>query len=320
VRAIALLAVLLVLAGCGRGEGEGAAPADPVVPVHADVVTTRMFRETVEAPGRWKGVSEIVVRAPAAGWVEALDPRTGDRVGAGQVVGRVVTRESKAALEGAELLVREAATAAARAEAGRALALARRELVRVPLVAARAGIVVRRGAEPGALADEGGELLALVPTDGLVFEAHVPPALAARVRPGQAATVEVEAAAPRLATVKSVLPQADSTDQSTLVWLVPSAPTPLPALDRFGTVRIVTGAPHASSAVPEAAVVEDDLTGEPEIAVVDSGGRAAWTHVKVGTLEGGWREVLAPRLAPGTRVVIEGQHGLPDRAQVEVAK
>jgi len=124
----------------------------------------------------------------------------------------------------------------------------------------------------------------------------------------------------QLYTVRTVLPQADSTDQSTVVWLTPAAAEATPALERFGVARIQVGAPRTSSAVPEAALVEDDLTGEPQVAVIDSSGRAAWTKLRVGVALDGWREVLAPRLAPGTRVVTEGQHGLADHVRVEVAK
>jgi hypothetical protein len=316
-----LLALVLaaILAGCGKPPAEEA-PADPVVTVHAGVVAERTFRDEVEAPGRWKSASQLSVRAPAAGSIESLTPRPGDRVGTGQVVGRLLTRESRAALEGAELMVRDARTSSARAEAGRALSLARRELVRVPLVAGRGGVVLTRTAEPGAQVDEGADVLVLVSPEGLVFEAHVPAGQGARVRPGQAGTVTVAPAPPRAATVRTVLPQADSTDQSTVVWLVPASLTPPPALERFGAARIATGAPRLSPAVPEIALVEDDLTGEPQIALVDSSGRAAWTKITAGVSKDGWREILAPRIAAGTRVVTEGQHGLADHTRVEIAK
>jgi len=312
-----LLAVLLF--GCGpKAEEEEA--VDPLVTVHAEAVTVRTFRDVVEAPGKWRNSNALSVRAPAAGFVETLTPKPGDRVGAGQVVGRVLTRESRSALEGAELLVREARTEAAREEAHRALALARRELVHVALVAGHGGVVIARAAEPGAQVDEGADVLTLASPEDIVFEAHVPARDGPLVRPGQSASIDVEPAPPRAATVRTVLPQADSTDQSTVVWLTPAAAEATPALERFGVARIQVGAPRTSSAVPEAALVEDDLTGEPQVAVIDSGGRAAWTKLRVGVALDGWREVLAPPLAPGTRVVTEGQHGLADHVRVEVAK
>jgi multidrug efflux pump subunit AcrA (membrane-fusion protein) len=313
------LVLLLVLAGCTAKQEEEQA-ADAVVAVHAEAVTDRTFRDMVEAPGRWRNSNALSVRAPAAGVIESLGPKPGDRVGTGQVVGRILTRESKAALEGAEILSRSAHTAAARAEAKQALALARRELVHVPLVAGHSGIVIARMAEPGAQVDEGADVLQLVAPEDLVFEAHVPAKDGSRIRPGQDATILVDSATPRAATVRTVLPMADSTDQSTVVWLTSSAAGAPPALERFGAARIAVGAPHVSPSVPEAALVEDDLTGAPKVAVIDSSGRASWTTLKVGALTDGWREVISPRLAPGTKVVTEGQHGLEDRTRVEVTR
>lgn len=318
-RLLPALSLMFLLAGCAKPPAEEA-PADPVVTVQAAVVTERTFLDEVEAPGRWRSASQLSVRAPAAGYIESLTPRPGDRVGTGQVVGRVLTRESRASLEGAQLMVREARTPAARVEAGRALALARRELVRVPLVAGHGGVVLTRAAEPGAQVDEGADVLVLVSPDGLVFEAHVPASQGNRVRPGQSGMVTVDPEPPRAVTVRTVLPQADSTDQSTVVWLVSASATTPPALERFGSARIATGAPRLSPAVPEAALVQDDLSGESQIAVVDSSGRAAWTKISAGVARDGWREILSPRIAAGTRVVTEGQHGLVDHTRVEIAK
>jgi len=319
VRLLLGLCAALVLSGCtAKSEEEQA--VDAVVTVHAEAVTDRTFRDVVEAPGHWRNSNALSVRAPAAGSIESLGPMPGDRVATGQVVGRILTRESKAALEGAQMLLAGARTPAARAEAQHGLALARRELVHVPLVAGHTGIVIGRAAEPGAQVDEGADVLQLVAPEDLVFEAHVPAKDGPRVRPGEDASIVVDPAPALAATVRTVLPMADSTDQSTVVWLAPTTRGGAPALLRYGVARIAVGAPHVSPAVPEGALVEDDLTGEPRVAVIDSSGRASWTKLRVGALSDGWREVLSPRLSPGTRVVTEGQHGLEDRTRVEIAK
>jgi hypothetical protein len=247
-RLFPLLLALLAF-GCGPKAGEEEA-VDPLVTVHAEAVTVRTFRDVVEAPGRWRNSNALSVRAPAAGFVETLTPKPGERVSSGQVVGRVLTRESRSAVEGAELLLREAHTDAARAEARRALALAKSELVHVPLVAAHGGFVIARTAEPGAQVDEGADVLTLASPEDLVFEAHVPARDGPLVRPGQSAFITVDPAPPRAATVRTVLPSADSTDQSTVVWLAPTAAAGTPALERFGVARIQVGAPRNSPAVP----------------------------------------------------------------------
>src|SRR5262249_7919919 len=165
-----------------------------------------------------------------------------------------------------------------RAEAERALALARRDLVRVPLVAPRAGIVTRRSAEPGAELAEGAEILAITPPEAIVFEARVPAAQASLVRVGDAAIVRAEGAPDRAARVPRVLPSAGASDQATLVWLAATgAESRAPLLDRFGTARLKTSAPRRSLAVPSVAIVVNDLDGSARVAAVGADSVATWT-------------------------------------------
>lgn len=305
--------------GCGHGPGAGAdEPAAASVAVRVRALETRSFAPIVEAQGRWRSTGEVHVMAPFAAIVESLVPRVGDRVGKGQVVGVLVTRESQAAVRGSELLLRQAADAAARDEARRALALARHDLVRVPLVAGGAGTVSVRAVEPGAQVSEGAELLTLVPPGALVFEAHVALAEAARVAAGQRVQIAMEDGTTLAATVRTRVPTTSATDQTALVWLAPVLPAAPELIDRFGKASIETGAGHRAVAVPDSAVVEDDLTGERRVAVVEPSGIAAWRTVRLGLAKEGWHELVEPVLPAGTRVVVVGQRGLPDSTQVRV--
>jgi biotin carboxyl carrier protein len=309
-----------VLAGCGgHAETPDAAP-DPQVEVAVTPLAMHEFEDVIVASGRWKGVGEVALRAPAAGEVESLSPHVGDALAAGQSAGDLVTRDSRAALEGARALAHEATDDSGRAEAARALQLAQREIVRLHLKSPVGGIVVRRSVEPGALVDDGAELLALVPRGGRVFEAHVPAALVGRVRAGQAAQVADKDGAPRAAVVKSILPAIDSTDQAALVWLAPTRVDPEPALDRFASARIVVGRARRSPAVSDSALVQDDVTGERRIAIVGPDGRATWKRVTVGADEAGWAEITAPALAESTRVIVRGQRGLTEHARLAIVK
>ena len=314
-----LAALAVIAAGCGHPAGESTeAEPDAAVHVRAGVLVERSFADLVTAPGRWRATNEIVVQAPFAAVVESLRPRVGDSVANGETLGVLLTRESRAALRGAELMRSQAGDTAGRAEAERALDLARREQVRVPLVAAASGTVVRRAVEPGAELAEGTELMAIVPREDLVFEAHVAAADAERVHAGQAARIAIEGGGAVPAAVQRRLPGVSSEDQSVLIWLAPQSAPPLAAIGRFGTAGIVAGIPRRGVAVPDSALVEDDLTGETRFARVDASGIAIWTPARLGRAADGWHELLAPRLPPGTRVVISGQRGLPDSVKVIV--
>jgi multidrug efflux pump subunit AcrA (membrane-fusion protein) len=239
-------------------------------------------------------------------------------VAAGQTVCWLQTRESHAALRGAEMLARQARDDAERQEAARALEMARRGLVRVPLKAPRAGVVLRRGVEPGTLAAESAEILAVAPEDEVVFEARVPATLMARLRPGQPAAITSTGDVPRTATLERVLPAAGEGDQAVLVWLAPSPRRGVGSvLDRFGTATLRLGASRWAPAVPDSAVVEDDVTGRKRVAHVGRDGRAVWVPVVLGAQAGGWSELKSPALPVGTPVLVEGQHGLPDSTRVK---
>lgn len=309
------LALAMAATGCGRSSGDSGA-AEPSVPVRVAALVEQSFAQFEVAPGQWRAANEIVVTTPFAAVVESLRPRIGDGVAAGETLGVLVTRESRATLRGAELMLQQATDAGARSEAARAIELAQRELVRVPLLASGSGTVVRRAVESGAELAESAELLAIVPRGELVFEAHVPAAAAERLRTGQAAQIATPGGEPVAADVERRLPGVSPEDQSVLVWLAPLNAPPLAAIGRFGSARIETAAPRRGVAVPDSALVTDDLTGETRVARVDKRDIAIWTPVRLGRAADGWHELLAPALPPGTRVVTSGQRGLPDSVRV----
>ena len=94
--------------------------------------------------------------------------------------------------------------------------------------------MVRRSVEPGTQVAEAAELVAIAPVSAIGFEAHIPPEVSPRVRLGQRAMVVEQGRPARGATVQRVLPAADPADQTTLVWLTPQPPVPLPQLEHFG--------------------------------------------------------------------------------------
>ena len=308
------------VAGCGaHGASDDVGDAAVLVRVSVRQVEVRRFVDAITVNGQWRSSGDVVIAAPFAATVESIGPRAGDAVTRGERLGWLVTRESKAALRGAELLEKQARSPAERDEARRALELARRDLVRVPLVAPRSGTVTRRAIEDGAEAAEGAELLTLMPRAALVCEVHVPAAGAGRLRTGQPAELREEGGSVRTATVQRVLPSASPSDQTTLVWLAPAERGPAPALDRFVVATIVLGPTHDAPAVPDSAVVEDDLTATKRVAVVGRDSVAIWTPVSLGAEAPGWHELLKPALPPGTRVIVVGQHGLPDSTRVGFA-
>lgn len=294
--------------------------APAATPVTAAPARRAGLAVRVTGPGETVALEVERVRAPFAGTLVDLPVQDGDAVEAGQVVGRLLSRSSLAALEGATAMARSATTPQERADAERALALARASQVTTALRATRAGVVLSHQAVAGGLVASEGEIVSIAATDAIVFVARIDQGQLARVRPGAAATVELPAwQAPVPGRVHAVLPATSTGGFSAPVRIDLAATGPrTPGL--FGTASIVVAEVRDALVVPAAAVLRDDVTGTARVAVVTAGGTARWLDVTTGVEEDGAVQLLAPAVTPGTLVITGGAVGLPEGTRVEVRR
>jgi len=324
-----LLWVAVLLAGCGGREqtrdaaraGADTSPEGGATPVTTTPVRLATLAITVTAPGHTDVLRPLHVRAPFSGTVAALHVADGDRVSRGEALGTLVSRSSAAALAGARAMLDAAQTEVERRDAQRALDLATRSLVEFPLRASEAGVVVSHAANAGDLVTEGDDLLVIAPAGAVAFIAEVVQTDLPRVRPGQRVAVDLAArAAPVAGTVHGVLPAASAENLSAPVRIDLVAGGGAIGTGLFGTARIMVGARQEVPVVPEAALLQDDVYGTTQVAVVGPppDRRAHWVRVTPGVREVGLVEIVAPALSPGTLVIVSGQVGLPEGARVRV--
>ncbi len=327
--------LLAALAGCSRGgsksdeTGKGAAAprsadtavskesaADAATPVHMASITRGTLAVIVSGPGRTDALDVQKVRAPFAGTLESLSVVIGDRVQSGEKVGALINQTSQATLTGAQVMRREATTAGERSDADRALALARQNMVQTALHAPRAGIVISRGASQGDLVSPGDSIMSIASANSIVFIAHIAQSDLARVRPGQRATIDSPGRAIAVQGIVHGLLPADTSAMSVPVRIDLHMSDVAVPTGLFGTAHLVVGERSNVMIVPIAAILRDDVNGTARIAVVDPDGRARWATASVGVQQATLAELLSPQLAPGTRVIISGQVGLPDGSHV----
>jgi HlyD family secretion protein len=317
---------MVALAGCSGGAGRtdsGTAGASSgsvaATPVRVAAIRRDTLRVTVTAPGRTEVLREETVRAPFAGTLTRLAVIDGDRVSAGEELGRLVSRSSEAALEGARAMLASARTAQDSTDARQALALARRDWVERTLEAPEAGVVLSHAASLGDRLGEGDEILRIAADGSAVFRADVSQNDLARIAPGQPARVRLAARSDTLAgTVHGILPAASSSTFSAPVRIDLRHGLEVPAVGLFGTATIVVGERAGVLSVPADAVLTDDVTGVSRIAVVE-GGTARWIPVRTGARDRGRVEIAGRGISDGDRVIVSGQVGLPDSSAVRIA-
>ena len=320
------LASLLVVVACspGGGSGDAAAAATDTMaaatPVHAARVERANLDLVVTAPGRPEALRQDRIIAPFPARLVALRVTDGDKVTAGEVVAEVVSKNSEAARQGAEQMLASARSAQDSADAQRAIQIAQQALVRQPLRAPAAGVVLSHAAEDGDYLNEGEVFLTIAEAGAVYFNAQVTQSDLDQVRAGQRARVDMPAVGPQPvgAVVHGVLPSASSQTLSAPVRLDFSPGRPDLPIGLFGTAGIIVAQRHGAIVVPVAAVLRDDVTGISRVAVIDSTSRAHWVVVQTGTRDGDRVEITSPPLTPGQNVITEGQVGLPDSTRVHV--
>ncbi len=293
--------------------------APNATPVRVAPVRRQTLSVRVSGPGTTTALQVVPLRAPFAGTLTNLLVQDGDRVAAGQVVGHLVSRDSIAALEGARSMLRSARTAHERSDAERALAIAERSQVATALRAPEAGVVVSHQAGPGALVSQDQDVLTIAATGSIVFVARMDQSALSRVRPGEAASVEIPAMHASIpGRVHSLLPLANATEYSAPVRIDFTSAARPTAPGLFGTASIVVAEVPDAQVVPAAAALRDDVTGVTRIAAVRPGDVAHWVDVKTGVTDAGAVQIVSPVLPPGTRVITSGLVGLPEGAHVQV--
>jgi multidrug efflux pump subunit AcrA (membrane-fusion protein) len=315
--------VLLTLAACHGGSGaENAKPAPPETPsgtpVQVAAVELASLAKTVSAPGRTVALVQRKIRAPFAGTLTELSVVVGDTVQRGEKVGAVVARDSEAAVTGAEEMLRDAKTAAARTDAERALALARQNRVVSPLRSWAAGVVIDRVAAAGDRVAEDQELVTVADVSSLVFAVDLAQSDLVQVRPGQGVEVALAGRGePLRGVVHGFLANADPANSTAPIRVDLTSPPAALVAGLFGTARITVARHARVPVVPRSAVLTDDVSGVRRLAEV-IGGKAHWIEVQTGLSDEGRVEINRPSLTAGTQVIVSGQVGLPEGALVAV--
>lgn len=297
--ALVALALLLVGAALGRAllarKDDAAAPAPRAavaLELGAGDVTVAKKRELarqLDITGELRAVDSAVVKARVAAEVQELRVREGDRVEAGQVLGRLDASEYRLKLRQAE---QQAAQARAQLDIAERALISNRSLVeqgfisrnaldtsvsnaaaaRAALQAARAaadlsrkaesdtllrapiaGFVAQRLVQPGERVPVDARLIEIVDLSQLEIEAAVAPEEVGRVRVGATAELRVDGiTAPVKARVVRINPAAQTGTRSVLVYLDVE---PQPGLRQglFATGRLAVERKTALT-VPEDAV------------------------------------------------------------------
>ena len=331
-RHIALFAALAasLSAGCNRRQADDGAGEDPVpaalVPVRVAPVRRGDLRVTVSATGRTDVLRKEKVLAPAAGRLVRLSVVEFQEVRKGDTLAVIRSRESQAAIDGAQELLRTARTPRQEEDARRALELASDLQSKSVARAGVDGIVFSRAVTEGELVSADAELLTIIDPSTLRFIAEVPLQEIGAVRTGQSCLVRFPGLAAEAldGVVEAISPGSNLESVTTPVRIrfrdIPADARPQVRPGMAGMAEIVTGVRRNVLLVPASALRRDDETDTWSVVTLTPDSLTKVLAVRVGERSDSTAEVAAPGLREGLGVVTEGHYALADSVRVTLSR
>lgn len=184
------------------------------------------------------------------------------------------------------------------------------------------GIITDQFSYQGDFATAGNKLLSISDVSTVIVKAPASDEVAARVRPGDLATVAPDdlPGATLQARVTLVGRSADPQSRAVEIWVTLPNPNGRLRTNAAARLNIASGATPNAVIVPTAAVTLDATNANSgTVMVVGADSVAHEVQVTVGSHDAR-RTRIASGLHGGETVVVEGNYGLPDKTKVTIAQ
>ena len=324
-----LFALSFIVVGCAKKtaseEDEGgnvkATVAVKTISLHRGEMAT-----VVESVGKVDALRKQKLFSPVAGKVTSLTALEGAAVAAGEVLAVIQTKESQSAIAGAEVLLRSSKSPEQKAEAQKALDLAKSSESSVAIRASFSGTVSTRSISEGEFVSENAELFTVIDFSTLVFVADVPARDLPSVSVGQHAAISLQTLTGKglQASVEAINPQTDFTSQTLKVRLKFTGPASslmkLLKTDMIGTARIVTGLHKGVFIVPKSAVLRNDETNAYSVVTFNADSLALSLPVDIAGMTDSTVAITNHGLKEGMSIISEGNYALADSTRITVVR
>jgi multidrug efflux pump subunit AcrA (membrane-fusion protein) len=298
--------MLLLLLSCKHTEDtpdeDRAASGDVQTPVTVTTIDTLPLMETVELNATSSFLQSNFIKASANGYLQSVNIRPGQLVQAGQLAFIVKTKEAKALGNTINKLDTSFHFSG---------------LIQIKTTAG--GYVQELNHQVGDYVQDGEQLAVLSDTKSFGFVLNLPYELRRYVSSGKLLELHLPDSTRLNGVVSSILPTVDSISQTQRVWIKVNTAAPIPQ-NLIAKVRIVKAQRGSAASLPRQAILTNEAqTSFWIMKMIDS-----VTAVKVPVIKGletaDRVEILRPQLAPGDKILLTGNYGLPDTARVKIMK
>ncbi len=322
-----ILLVLLIISGCQKNNEENSgetsqSSAQTVVPVKVDSIKKETLDVTVQVYGITSAKQFYRIISPINGVITKFNFYNGDKVAEGETIASIITKESYAAVKGAETMMKNAVTEEQKKEAERTIKIAEQNSNQIKIAAPFSGILINRSKNENEVVNEGDPIGGLINKNSILFIAQVPTDLINKIMIGQ----QVNIVFPSIGgekfngTVKRIEQRVNMQSQTFPVQIEINRLNQLLADSLYGEASIIVGVHKNVFVVPSKALIHDEEKDTYSITLVNPDSLAYTVNVKVGLKKDSLEEISAGNLKEGMKVIVEGNYGLPDSTKVSIKK
>lgn len=300
-----VLGVSILAVACHGKEAaateEPAAPEEARIPVTVTTIETVPLEDFVELNATSSFLQSNVIKATTNGYIKAIKIRLGKPVIAGQLAFTLKTKEAEALGNTINKLDPSFHFSGL-----------------LHIKTTTGGFVQEVNHQVGDYVQDGEPLAVVSDSKSFGFVLNLPYELRRYVRSNSTLDVVLPDDTHLRGTVASFLPTIDSLSQTQGVLIRVNTATPIPQ-NLIAKVRIQRLGKTGAPSLPKEAVLADEAqTNFWVMKLIDS-----TTAVKVPILKGvetgGRVEVLRPQFSTGDKILLSGNYGLPDTANVKIA-
>jgi multidrug efflux pump subunit AcrA (membrane-fusion protein) len=300
-----LACISLLLASCKHKEDtseEDVAPETVQTPVTITTIDTQTLTDYVDLNATSSFLQSNFIKASANGYLKSVKVHLGEMVHAGQQAFTLQTKESKALGNTINDLDPSFHFNGL-----------------ISIKAAASGYIQELNHQPGDYVQDGEQLAVLSDSRSFGFVLNLPYELRQYVTIGKQLELNLPDGIHLNGVVSSILPNVDSASQTQQVLIKVNQSKPIPQ-NLIAKVRIAKAQRNNSPSLPKQAVLTDEAQSNFWVMkMIDS-----VTAVKVPIVKGMETtdrvEILSPRFEAGDKILLTGNYGLSDTANVKIVK
>ena len=303
-RAVILLTLCLVLHSCkGGNEAKGEDEVKSTqTPVTVTSVVNGPLTEYIELNATSVFLQKNYIKANAAGYIQAMNIQIGKYVTAGQLLFTIKTKESQSIGNTISNLDPSFKFSGVN-----------------KIVASAGGYITQLSHQSGDYVQDGEQLAIISDKNSFAFILNLPYELHSYADGSKSVEVILPDSTKLSGTITGTMPTVDSLSQTQGYIVKINAGTSIPE-NLVAKVRIIKARKDNVQSLPKAAILTNDAQSDFWVMKMTDSVTAVKVNIQKGIETKDMVEVLSPAFSLSDRILVTGNYGLPDTANVKVTK